>query len=60
MKLTVRGTSIPEVLIVEHETFQDERGFFMEVFRADLFAEHAHLGLPSAFVQLNHSRSARV
>ena len=59
MKMQVRRTSIPEVLVVEHETFQDERGFFMEAFRADHFAEHADLGLPSTFVQLNHSRSAR-
>ena len=59
MKMQVRHTSIPEVLVVEHETFQDERGFFMEAFRADHFAEYADLGLPGAFVQLNHSRSAR-
>ncbi len=59
MKLIIRRTAIPEVLVVEHETFQDERGFFMEVFRADLFAEYADLGLPSTFVQLNHSRSAK-
>jgi hypothetical protein len=31
----------------------------MEVYRADLFAAHAGLGLPSTFVQLNHSRSVR-
>jgi dTDP-4-dehydrorhamnose 3,5-epimerase len=59
MKLTVRQTDIPEVLILEHEVFEDDRGFFMEVYRADQFGEHADLGLPSAFVQLNHSRSAR-
>jgi dTDP-4-dehydrorhamnose 3,5-epimerase len=59
MKLTVRQTDIPEVLILEHEVFEDDRGFFMEVYRADQFSEYADLGLPSAFVQLNHSRSAR-
>ncbi|OYN74365.1 dTDP-4-dehydrorhamnose 3,5-epimerase [Mycolicibacterium sphagni] len=59
MKLTVHETAIPEVLVVEHEVFEDERGFFMEVYRADQFAAHANLGLPSEFVQLNHSRSAR-
>ena len=32
----------------------DERGFFMETFRADTAAEH---GVPTAFVQDNHSRS---
>jgi dTDP-4-dehydrorhamnose 3,5-epimerase len=59
MKLQVRRTTIPEVLVVEHETFQDDRGFFMEAFRADDFARFADLGLPSSFVQLNHSRSRR-
>ena len=58
-KLTVRQTSLPDVLVVEHEVFEDERGFFMEVYRADQFAAHAGLGLPSTFVQLNHSRSVR-
>lgn len=58
MQLTVRRTSLPEVLVIEHEVFEDERGFFMEVFREDLFARHHALGLPSRFVQLNHSRSA--
>jgi dTDP-4-dehydrorhamnose 3,5-epimerase len=34
----------------------DERGFFMETFRADAWAEH---GVPTEFVQDNHSRSRR-
>ena len=55
----VHRTSLPEVLIIEREVFEDERGFFMEVYRADQFAEHAGLGLPDGFVQVNHSRSAR-
>ncbi len=59
MKMSVHRTSIPEVLVIEHEVFEDERGFFMEAYRADLFAEHADLGLPDQFVQLNHSRSSR-
>ena len=53
MKLTVRQTSLPEVLVVEHEVFEDQRGFFMEVYRADQFAAHAGLGLPSTFVQVD-------
>jgi len=59
MKMHVRRTSLPEVLVIEHEIFEDERGFFMEVWRADQFAEHADFGLPGAFVQVNHSRSSR-
>ena len=34
----------------------DERGFFLETYRADAWAEH---GVPTAFVQDNHSRSRR-
>jgi dTDP-4-dehydrorhamnose 3,5-epimerase len=59
MKMTVNQTSLPDVLVVEHEIFEDDRGFFMEAYRADQFAAHADLGLPSTFVQLNHSRSVR-
>lgn len=59
MKLAIRRTEIPEVLVVEHEVFEDERGFFMEVYRQDEFARYASLGLPDRFVQLNHSRSVR-
>jgi dTDP-4-dehydrorhamnose 3,5-epimerase len=59
MPFKVERTTMAEVLIIEHEAFADERGFFTEVYRADRFAEHAELGLPSRFVQLNHSRSVR-
>jgi dTDP-4-dehydrorhamnose 3,5-epimerase len=59
MQLTVRQTSIPEVLVIEHQVFRDERGFFIEAYHRDGFAEYAELGLPSTFVQLNHSRSTR-
>lgn len=38
------------------EVFEDERGFFMEMFRADSFKE---LGLPHSFVQENLSRSKK-
>jgi len=44
------------VVLSHPDVFEDERGFFVEVFRADLFAE---LGLPTAFVQDNHSRSRK-
>ncbi len=44
------------IVVVRSEVFEDERGFFYEVFRADQFAE---LGLPSSFVQDNHSGSVR-
>jgi dTDP-4-dehydrorhamnose 3,5-epimerase len=56
MKLAVRQLAIPDVLLLEHEIFEDARGFFMEVYRRDAFGE---LGLPEQFSQQNHSRSAR-
>jgi dTDP-4-dehydrorhamnose 3,5-epimerase len=44
------------VVVLQPEVFQDERGFFSETFRADQFAE---LGLPTEFVQDNHSGSVK-
>ncbi|MGH9471121.1 MAG: dTDP-4-dehydrorhamnose 3,5-epimerase family protein [Terriglobales bacterium] len=47
-------TPISGAVIATPDAFADERGFFYESFRADRFAEH---GIPTAFVQDNHSRS---
>ncbi|APE27330.1 dTDP-4-dehydrorhamnose 3,5-epimerase [Aurantiacibacter gangjinensis] len=43
-------------LIIEPDVFGDERGFFFESWNADRLAEY---GLPSHFVQDNHSRSQK-
>jgi dTDP-4-dehydrorhamnose 3,5-epimerase len=56
MKLAAKPLAIPDVLLLEHEAFEDDRGYFMEVYKQDQFRE---LGLPDLFVQLNESRSAR-
>lgn len=56
MQLKIENTPIEDVKIVIPEVFEDERGFFTEIYRADQFEE---LGLPTTFVQLNHSRSAK-
>jgi dTDP-4-dehydrorhamnose 3,5-epimerase len=56
MKLSVVERYLDEVVVIEPEVFEDDRGFFMETYRADQFAA---LGLPTAFVQDNHSRSRR-
>ena len=55
--MRVIATDIPEVLIIEPRVFGDERGFFFESFNARDFAQAT--GLDVAFVQDNHSRSAR-
>ena len=47
-------TDIPEVIILKPQVFGDERGFFMETFRLDLFAGK---GISGPFVQDNHSGS---
>jgi dTDP-4-dehydrorhamnose 3,5-epimerase len=56
MRLLATPLAIPDVVLLEHETFEDERGYFMEVYKREAFRE---LGLPEVFVQLNESRSAR-
>ncbi len=45
-----------DVMVVVPKVFSDERGFFLESYREDNFRE---LGLPTHFVQDNHSRSSR-
>lgn len=49
-------TALPEVVLVEPEVLADDRGFFVETFRAERFAA---AGLPSTFVQDNHSHSRK-
>jgi dTDP-4-dehydrorhamnose 3,5-epimerase len=56
MKVTATPLAIPDVVLLEHQAFEDERGYFMEVYKREQFRE---LGLPELFVQLNESRSAR-
>ena len=54
MKFT--PTTIPDVLLIEPQVFQDERGFFLESFQAEKFKA---AGIPNTFVQDNHSASRR-
>ena len=50
-------TAIPGVLLIEPRVFGDARGFFFESFNQRDFAQAT--GVHAAFVQDNHSRSAR-
>ncbi len=52
--MKIQSTKIAGCVLVEPQVFGDERGFFMETFRATRFIEH---GLPRDFVQDNFSRS---
>jgi dTDP-4-dehydrorhamnose 3,5-epimerase len=54
--LNISETSLPGVLLIEPKVFGDDRGFFMETYRADILRE---AGITDTFVQDNHSRSAR-
>ena len=54
MKIT--PTAIADVLSIEPDVFGDARGFFFESYNARAFQE---AGIAAAFVQDNHSRSAR-
>jgi len=49
-------TAIEDVVLIEPKVFGDHRGFFMETWRRDVFAE---AGIDAPFVQDNHSLSTR-
>jgi dTDP-4-dehydrorhamnose 3,5-epimerase len=49
-------TEIPDLVLLEATAHGDDRGFLLESFREDLWAEH---GVVGPFVQENHSRSAK-
>lgn len=55
--MQVFETAIPDVKLIEPKVFGDDRGFFLESFQAERYAEQ--VGITLAFVQDNHSRSAR-
>jgi len=48
------GTSLQEVVLITPRVWEDARGFFLESFNKERFAA---AGLPTEFVQDNHSRS---
>jgi dTDP-4-dehydrorhamnose 3,5-epimerase len=56
MEINVEARYLDQVVVICPQVFEDSRGFFMETFRVDQFQK---LGLPTEFVQDNHSRSAK-
>lgn len=56
MGFRIESKQLGEIIVVVPEVFEDERGWFMETFRADKFKA---LGLPHEFVQDNHSQSKK-
>jgi dTDP-4-dehydrorhamnose 3,5-epimerase len=55
--MRTRQTAIPDVIIIEPDVFEDERGFFFESYNARRFAELT--GVNANFVQDNHTKSAK-
>lgn len=49
-------TAIPDVILIEPRVFRDARGFFLESYHRQKFAEG---GVAASFVQDNHSFSSR-
>lgn len=56
MTLKFTEKSIPDVILIEPTAFEDGRGFFMETFHSEKYAE---IGIPRPFLQDNHSHSHR-
>src|SRR4051812_5530025 len=54
--MEVEPLAIPDVLLLRPRVFGDHRGFFLESWNRRAFAE---AGIPTDFVQDNHSRSGR-
>jgi dTDP-4-dehydrorhamnose 3,5-epimerase len=56
MPFEFRRLEIPEVILVDARRFADDRGFFMETYKASEFAAY---GMPVSFVQDNLSYSSQ-
>ena len=54
--MEITPTGLPGLLVIAPAVHRDDRGFFAETARADAFRA---AGIPGAWVQDNHSRSAR-
>jgi dTDP-4-dehydrorhamnose 3,5-epimerase len=56
MSFVIEAKYLEGFVVVTPHAYHDERGFFMETYRADHFEK---LGLPASFVQDNHSFSRK-
>lgn len=56
MGFVIESRQLEDIIVVVPKVLRDERGFFMEAYHADQFKA---LGLPSSFVQDNHSCSRK-
>jgi len=51
-----KSPTLPEIMIIEPEVFEDDRGFFTEMYHKEKFVE---AGIKGNFVQDNRSRSRK-
>jgi len=56
MAMKIEARPFEDLVVLAGQPFRDDRGYFLEAFRADQFRE---LGLPWEFVQDNHSYSRK-
>ena len=56
MGFVIESRQLENIIVIVPKVHRYERGFFMEVYQADQFRA---LGLPSNFVQDNHSYSRK-
>src|SRR5207253_8138426 len=56
MGFVIESRQLENIIVIVPKVHRDERGFFMEVYQAEQFGA---LGLPSTFVQDNHSCSRK-
>ena len=52
--MRITATNLIDCYIIEPDVFGDDRGFLLETFHADRYAELVGINIP--FVQDNHSR----
>ena len=56
MAFTFEKTKLPGVVIIQPQVFGDNRGYYMETYKKNLFAE---AGIDKEFVQENESSSTK-
>jgi dTDP-4-dehydrorhamnose 3,5-epimerase len=56
MPFEIESVHLGAIKVIAARAFEDYRGYFMESYRQDAFAD---LGIPYAFLQDNHSRSRK-
>ena len=55
--MIVTDTALPGVKLIKPVVHRDDRGFFVETYHQRRYVE---AGMPSIFVQDNHSRSVKI